>query len=240
MITRLFAATLIVLTGLAPALAAGWPEPVDRYLETLMQVENAPEPVSLEPLFAYAEQVQNTAMLIEGDLAWLETLSDSDFTALSQALRGLRLSRSYDVYAQPDPVFFDQLAQAHGHAADRAFFAQYRLSWGEDLIPSYLRLTSRIAPCVRFSEGVISDLYMGWLSFRRQFPESYTAYADQSAQDLEEVVELGACACGGQDSVEHELSAFLTRFPQSPAKSGVLSRLQQLEDDPDRRPVHCR
>lgn len=240
MFIRVLAAILIFLTGMASALAAGWPEPVNRYLETLQLVENAPEPVSLEPLFAAAEQVQNTAMLIEGDLAWLETLSDSEFAALTQALRGMRLSRGYDVYAQPDPEFFKQLSQAHGYAADRAFFLQYRRSWDDDLIPIYLRLTSRVAPCVRFSEGVIADLYLGWLTYHRQYADSYTAYTDQSIKDLEEVVELGTCACGGQDSVEYELSGFLARFPQSPVRSGVLNRLQQLEDDPDMRPVNCR
>lgn len=240
-IIRVFAAAaLFSLSGAAPALAAGWPEPMTRYIETLHLVEETPEPVSLEPLFALAEEVQNAAMLIEGDLAWLETLQDSDFAALSQALRGLRLSRGYDVYAQPDPEFLDRLAVAHGHAADRAFFALYRRSWGDDLVPSYLRLTSRIAPCVRFSEDVIQDLYLDWLTFRRKFPLSYTAYTDQSIKDLEEVVELGTCACNGQDSVEFELAGFLTRFPQSPARAGVLKRLQQLEDEPDMRPVHCR
>lgn len=241
MIIRVFAAaTLIFLSAAAPALAAGWPQPMSRYVETLRLVEDAPEPVSLEPLFALAEQVQDAAMLIDGDLAWLETLSDSDFAALSQALRGLRLSRGYDVYAQPDPDFLEQLAVAHGHAVDRIFFVLYRRSWGDDLVPSYLRLTSKIAPCVRFSEGVIADLYWEWLNFRRKYPLAYTVYADQSIKDLEEVVVLGTCACGGQDSVEFELTAFLTRFPQSPARPGILNRLQQLEDEPDMRPVQCR
>lgn len=238
MITRLCAALMLFVVHAAEA--QGWPPPVQRYLELLQIVESSPEPVSLESLFEAATQVQDTAMRIEGDQAWLESLSDSDFHALSQALRGLRLARGYEVYAQPDPEFLNQLALAHGHATDRAFFTLYRRSWGDDLIPTYLRLTSRIAPCVRFDEGIIPALYLGWISFRREHPYSYQSYAEQSVKDLEEVVELGTCACGSADSVEHELSAFLQQFPRSPAVPGTLARLQQLEDDPDRRPVQCR
>lgn len=239
MITRVFAMLMLLVVN-ATVRAQSWPEPVQRYLELLQIVESAPEAVSLEPLFEAATQVQDAAMLIQGDQAWLESLSDSDFQALSQALRGFRLARGYDVYAQPDPEFLEQLARAHGHPADRAFFAQYRRSWGEDLIPTYLRLTSRIAPCVRFDEGIIPSLYLGWIGFRQEHPEAYASYAEQFVKDLEEVVELGTCACGSADSVEHALSGFLQQFPRSPAVPGILARLQQLEDDPDRLPVHCR
>lgn len=232
-------AALMLLT-MDTAQAQGWPAPINRYLEILQVVEASQEPVSLEPLFAAAEEVQDTVMQIEGDQAWLETLSDSDFSALSRSLRGLRLARGYDVFAQPDPEFLNQLARDHGHAVDRAFFALYRRSWGDDLIPTYLRLTSRVAPCVRFSEGVIPELYLGWLDYRREHSDSYVAYAEQSIRDLEETVELGTCACGDANSVEHELSGFLQRFPKSPAAPGILKRLQQLEDDPDQRPVRCR
>lgn len=239
MITRVCAALMLLVVN-AVAEAQSWPAPIQRYLELLQIVESSPEAVSLESLFEAANQVQDAVMLIEGDQAWLESLSDSDFQALSLALRGLRLGRGYDVYAQPDPEFLNQLARAHGHPADRAFFAQFRRSWSDELIPTYLRLTSRIAPCVRFDEGVIASLYLGWTAFRREYPDSYVSYAEQSVKDLEEVVELGTCACGSADSVEHELSGFLRQFPKSPAVPGVLARLQQLEDDPDRRPVQCR
>lgn len=240
MISRCALMLLLCCLSLAAAHAAEWPSPVTRYLEQLHQIEQTTEPASLETLFTDAGTVQDAVMLIENDQAWLETLDDSEFRSLSRALRGLRLSRGYDIYAQPDPAFWLSLAQQHGRDADRAFFELYQRSWGEDLIPSYLRQTARVSPCVRFGENVIADLYAGWTAFRLAHPEAYVDAASQNVLDLEEVVVLGTCACGNQDSVEGELSAFLQRFPSSPAKPGILQRLQQLEDDPERLPVNCR
>lgn len=237
---RLLVVYLLAALGPGALSALDWPAPVMRYLQQLHGIESAVEPVPLEGLFEAAEAVQDQVMQIEGDLAWLETLSDSDFIALSDALRGMRLSRGYDVYAQPDPEFLQQLAETHGRAEDRAFFALYRRSWGDDLIPTYLRQTSRVAPCVRFGEGILPDLYAAWTGFQRNYPDAYRAYAAQSIADLEEAVTLGTCACGDEDSVERELSGFLSRFPGAPVKSGILARLQQLEDDPEARPVRCR
>lgn len=217
-----------------------WPAPVIRYLEQLQAIEAAAGPGSLEGLFESALAVQDAAMHIEREQAWLETLDESDFRTLSEALRGLRLSRGYEVYAQPDPEFLLQLAEARGRAEDRAFFALYRRSWGDDLMPTYLRQTARIAPCVRFDENVIPDLYASWAAFRRDYPQAYAAYARQSVADLEKAVALGTCACGGADSVERELSGFLNRFPEAPNRPAIVERLQQIEDDPHKVPVNCR
>lgn len=234
---------LLLTLGLACSLAANatqWPPPVTRYLETLATVEAAGSPVTLRPLFDAARAVQDTAMRIEQGQAWLETLDDDAYRRLEQALRGLRLSRGLDVYAAPDPVFLDRLAQRHGTPEDRAFFALYRRSWGPDLLPAYLRQTGRVTPCVRYAENVIPDLYRAWTGFRDTHPQAYPDVTAQFVADLEELVSLGTCACGGQADVEQELRTFVTLFPQSPAAPAVLQRLQQLEEDPDRLPVHCR
>lgn len=235
--------TTPLLLGLlwpAAARAETWPEPVMKYLQTLAAVDSSPARSSLEPMFSAALALQDSAMTIQDDQAWLETLPDEEFASLEQLLRGIRLSRGYDVYAAPDPEFFQQLSLDKGLDPDRAFFRRYRQSWGDDLLPTYLRQTSRVAPCVRYSEGVIPDLYLAWTDFRVAFPQAYVEHATQFVKDLEETVTLGTCACGDQNSVEHELSGFLTLFPQTPATPGIVARLQQLEDDPERQPIHCR
>ncbi len=234
----------VLLCALAPLATAqaGWPAAVTAYIEMLVGVEEADPPVSMETLFAAAEAAQDELMRVDvaGQEAWIESLSEEDFADLSQRLRGLRLSRGRDVYAQPDPNFLSELAQRQGRPEDRDFFRIYRKSWGADLVPSYLRLTTRVSPCVRFGENVIPDLYAGWRAFRDRYPLAYATYAAQSVRDLEEAVELGTCACGGRDTVEQELSGFVTRFPDTPSRPAILARLQELEDDPDRRPVQCR
>lgn len=240
--TAIRASILLLLGVLAHSAvrANDWPAPITDYLQTLGAVESAPARSSLEPLFVAALAVQDQAMHIQDSQAWLETLPDAEFDELQRLLRGMRLSRGYDVYAAPDPEFFRQLSLDKGLDQDRAFFRRYRQSWGDDLLPTYLRQTSRVAPCVRYSEGIVPDLYLAWTDFRRAFPQAYVGYARQFVADLEETVTLGTCACGDQDSVEHELSGFLTLFAESPATPGIVARLQQLEDDPERLPVNCR
>lgn len=222
------------------ASARVWPAAVMAYLGELQRVETSGPDANMAPLFDAAQATGDALMRLEGNAAWIETLPEADYTALVRSLRGLNVSRGTEIYALPDPGFLFALALQSGTAADRAFFALYRQSWDDAGLPTYLQFTTRIAPCVRFGENRIADLYSQWRQFHLTYPEAYSAYARQWIADLEEVVELGTCACGGQDSVEHELSAFLTRFPESPARNGILARLQQLEDDPHVRPIHCR
>lgn len=224
----------------ATAIAADWPAPMAAYQTELATVEAATEPVSLRPLFEAALAVQDYAMDIQDGQAWLEILTPTDYEALRQALRGLRLSRGQDVYAAPDPAFLAQLAQGHGGDGDRAFFEQYQRSWDDDLLPVYLRQTAAPTPCVRFAEGVIADRYLAWTDFRAAWPQAYAPFVQQAIADLEEVVALGTCACGDQASVERELQGFAVLFPHSPAAPAASARLQQLEIDPTRQPVHCR
>lgn len=233
---------LFALIG-TPSQAFTPPPPVPVYLAALAEVETSAEPVSMEALLAAAEAVQDALMYIEpdGERAWMETLELADFATLREQLRGIRLARGFDVYAQPDPNFLSELAQRQGLPADRAFFRVYRRSWKPDGVPDYLRLVpGKVTPCVRFGEGVVGDLYAEWRDFQAQFPQAYRDTVTQWVRDLEEVVELGTCACGGQQAVEEELSSFVNRFPGSPARAGILARLQELEDDPERRPVNCR
>lgn len=239
---RIVAVLWLGLLGPGTAAQAAWPPAVTAYLDALSATEQADPPASLEPLFQAAEEAQEALMQVDGSGqgAWIESLDEDDYASLSQQLRGLRLSRGRDVYAQPDPNFLSELAQRQGRDEDREFFRMYRRSWGNDLIPSYLRLTTRVTPCVRFGENVIPALYDGWRAYRLRFPLAYMAYTEQTVRDLEEAVELGTCACGGRDSVEQELSAFVTRFPDTPSRPAILARLQELEDDPERRPVQCR
>ncbi|MGV2480094.1 UNVERIFIED_CONTAM: hypothetical protein IGO34_25160, partial [Salmonella enterica subsp. enterica serovar Weltevreden] len=76
--------------------------------------------------------------------------------------------------------------------------------------------------------------------FAKQYPQAYTAFAQQTLLDLEEVSELGTCACRDADSVERELAGFVQQFPQSPATPKARKRLVELKENPDWRPVHCR
>lgn len=235
-------AAVLLLAFAVPAVAIERPAAVDAYLARLKAVEQATQPVSMEPLLAAASEVQDALMSLQpgGDQAWQETLPEADYAKLKDELRGLRLSRGYDVYAQPDGDFLLKLAQAHGRPQDRAFFALYQRFWNPQLLPQYLSIGKGTTPCVRFGEGIIPELYRDWSGFARQYPQAYTAFAQQTLLDLEEVIELGTCACRDADSVERELAGFVQKFPQSPAAPKARKRLAELKENPDWRPVHCR
>lgn len=242
MILRLLSALLLLtLSGFARA-EVSRPAALDAYLSALAAVEQAQAPVSLEPLMAASLAAQDALMEIQGlgDQAWIEQLDEPSWEKLRGEMRGFRLSRGYDVYAQPDAAFLDTLAQAHGRPADREFFRLYRGFWSEELLPVYLSIGERPTPCVRFGEGVLQEQYAAWRGYARSYPKAYAGFTRQTLADLEEAVGLGVCTCTDADSVKRELSGFVKRFPQSPVAGKVRDRLVELKENPDRRPVMCR
>jgi hypothetical protein len=239
------ALVLVLALGLGACNQAKLPDlpaEVDAYLLALSAVEKADSPVSLEPLLAAAGGAQDALMAIQGDSdqAWQETLSDEDYATLRRQLRGLHLSRGHDVYAQPDGHFFNTLAEAHGRAEDRAFFALYARLWTAEMLPQYLSLGTGQAPCVRFGEGIVAALYRDWWAYWAANAPHYAEFTTQVLRDLEEVVELGTCACGDLDSVLKELREFTAAFPHSPAAPAATQRLAELNRDDVDHFVHCR
>ena len=230
----------------APATAAAAPSMPKAAMDdaaALKRIEQSKTPVSLAGLLDQAEAAQGALMEIssgEAGKALLETYDEAGFAALQAEMRGLKLHRGMDIYAQPDPQFFATLAKAHGEPADVAFFDQYAAAWGPDDVPVYLKLRPQPTPCVRFGEDRILPLYRGWQQFRSAYP---AAYADRTAQqlaDLEEVVTLGTCACDGIDSVLREQKTFLEAYPDHAKAGEIKARGAQLRNDPDAMPVNCR
>lgn len=225
---------------LAAVKAPEAPAAVADYLAALAAVEQAKAPVSLEPLLEKADTAQSALMEVSGEQAVLERYSDAEFASLQTQVRGLKLHRELDIYAQPDPAFFWSLAKAHGQAQDLAFFEQYNASWGADLVPTYLKLRPQPSPCVRFGEDRIAPLYTAWKNYAAQYPGAYRAKVQQNLADLEEAVALGTCACDGLASVQREQTAFLKLFPDNPKAGEIKARAEQLLKDPEAMPVNCR
>ena len=236
----LFTAFILTSVGLCQA-GSSRPAAVDAYVTELSKVEHATGPITLEPLLAAAEEAQDALMLIQdGDHAWLDVLSETEYVALKVELRGLKLSRGFDTYAQPDGQFLFKLAKAHGRREDQAFFQLYSRFWTPEQLPQYLSMGKTTTPCVRFGPGIVTNLYANWTAFASSYPQAYPAFTKQTLQDLEEAVSLGVCACGNEASVTRELKGFLKRFPQTAVASQISTRLQELKDNPNLHPVHCR
>jgi hypothetical protein len=229
----------VVLLGLAAGVQAR-PAEIDAYLAELRAVETARAPVSLQPLFQKMDAVQLAVMQIEGGQAWLESIDNDAYAALGRELRGFILSRGFDIYAQPDPLFLLALAERHGTPTDRAFFTLYLQYWSADYMPVFQRQTRVPTPCIRYDERVLPEVYEAWRGYVRQHPQTFMGFAEQALADVEEIMTLGTCACGPQETVERELRAFLKRFPDTPVAGPVRARLKQLREDPDKLPVRCR
>lgn len=237
----LIAALLLTTVGMSHA-EPNRPPAIDAYVATLSAVEHAQEPVSLEPLLKAAEDTQDALMnLVDGgDKAWLELRSATEYTALKRELRGLKLSRGYDTYAQPDGQYLFKLAKAHGRPEDREFFRLYSRFWSREQLPKYLSLGKTPTPCVRFDQGILPDLYANWSHYAATYPTAYTGFAQQTLRDLEEVMVLGVCACGDERSVQNELKGFVARFPDITVAEQIRARLKELEENRNLHPVHCR
>lgn len=239
---RMLAALMLVVSGAGAAehspAAATVPASAAAYITKLGELKKEAGPTSLEPVYALALTVQEDLMALTNDYARIEGLSETDFAQLQQRLSGFRLSRGVDVFAEPDPAFFLDLARKHGERADVAFFSLLERSRGADLFPDYLTPQGR-GVCVRYGEGRIAPYYAGWLSFRGAFDKRYDAQSAQEIADVEDTVGLGTCACADQESVAEELTGFARAFPASPATLRIPDRLRQLKDDPHRLPVRC-
>lgn len=236
----LLVALLMTMAGLCRAETPSLPA-IDAYLAALSTVQHTTEPVSLEPLLKAAEDTQDALMnLVDGDKAWLDLRSASEYAALKRELRGLKLSRGYDTYAQPDGQYLFKLAKAHGRPEDREFFRLYSHFWSREQLPRYLSLGKTPTPCVRFDQGILPDLYSSWSHYATTYPVAYVSFTQQTLRDLEEVMVLGVCACGDEHSVKNELRGFVARFPDIAVAEQIRARLKELEENRNLHPVHCR
>ena len=242
MLKKIIALSLFSITSFALAQTQPLPEAVTAYITELASVEKSTTPVSMEPLFAAADLAGTALIHVTSNDAkvYMDNFSESEFAELRAKLRGIELNRGDEVYAQIDARVLLPIAEAHGRAADIAFFKLYREMWGENLFPIYLKPLPQPTPCVRLGEGIIPELYENWLSYARKFPDAYKATVQQTITDLEETEAEGVCACGDIDSVLTEQSSFLKRYPKTPRAAQIRARMHQLKTDPDKRPLRCR
>lgn len=233
---------LLCVTALPARAAATEPAEVAAYLAELARVEATKQPVSLEPLLARADAVQSALMEVSGGPggeALIETLAEPEFQALRLRLRGLHLQRGMEIFVQPLPEFFLDLARRKGRDADRGYFTLYREYWGEQLFPVYMEPRARVIGCVKYGDGLVSRLYAGWSAYAAKHPQDYRASVQQQLRDFEELVSLGTCACGDRASVVRELRGFVERFPGNPAVPAASQRAKELEAHEESLPLGC-
>lgn len=235
-----FAALILMASATAsaspPPLNA--PPSVTAYLDQVAATEKPGPKMSLEPVYNAALAAQNDLMIINNNQAWIEGLSDADFTTLQSRLKGFVISRGLEIFADPDPKFFRALAEKRGEPADLAFFTQMEKSIAPDYLPTYVRTQGR-GVCIRYGEDLMVPYYAGWLEYQRQSPARYKDKVTELLTNVEDAVGLGTCACGEIESVQNELKGFATRFPTSAVNDKIRDRIEQLDKDPSKLPVNC-
>lgn len=236
MLALVFAAA--ASTVIAGATPSAEPASVSQYLAQLVPLEKPGPKRSLAPVYQAALAAQTDLMAFSNDLAWIETLSDADFTALQARMKGFVLSRGLDIYANPDPGFFLALAQRRGEPADLAFFSLVAKTTGEDHMAAYMKYQGR-GLCIRYGENIIAPYYSAWRDYQKKFPGHYAHEVSQALADVEDSVGLGTCACGDIETVRKELNGFVQQFPSTPIKEKIGDRLKQLDEDPYKLPVGC-
>lgn len=235
-------ALLLSLLLALPAGATGILPAEQAYLDELARLESATTPQSLEPLLHKAGAVQDALMTVlegPGSDSVLERYDAAGYEALQQRLRGLHLQRGLEIFVQPKPRFFADLAERKGRDADRAYFRLYQDYWGENLFPVYMEPRATIMGCVKYGDGLLIKLHADWQRFHQDYPQDYAAEAVQMVRDFEEIFELGTCACGDRNSVIRELQDFTSAHPKNPSAVAARRRWQELKAGDEDLPVHC-
>ena len=217
--------SMILVTALGVAVAAQVSEPGMRAIEayrTALTAAEAGRPGSVERAFTAIAAVRETV------LPDLRRLTTDAYGFIARQLRGVLINRSETESIQPDAAFYLNLANTKGDVADKAFFTALRATYPDSVWPVYVQRQTDSGGCTRFGTLRLVESYSTWTGFKRRFP---TRYADATGEEIEMLHELltdGYCACGAVADVERELVEFSTRFPQSPIREEVTSRLRDI------------
>ena len=209
----------------------------DAYLQELARVERSKERVSMEPLFALADSLDDAFFPSTLDYSprsapWtqkdsdkylahsIEGLPETELDSLQAALRGVNIFVGDYVFTYVETEFFLGLAESHGLPADVDFLNAYA---GRDLG------SACVQDCVHFGTDLIVNQHGAWMEFRARHPHDYVRFVAAEAQDVIGQL-MGTCACGGASSVEAELDHFLRRFPEDPIAQQVGARLASVRN----------
>jgi len=217
--------------AVSPAMANLPPGPqkaADLYLQELARVQTSKGRVSMEPLFARADSLDEEFFPPEEDYSpqgnadylkrSVEGLSDAEVDSLNTQLRGVEVIVGDYVFTYIDAKFFLALAESHGLPPDVAFLRAYAgRGLGSELIQD----------CVHFGKDLIVNQYAAWVDFQARYPNSYSRFAGEETQNVKEQL-MGTCACDDSSSVTSELDHFLLRFPRDPIAADVRTRLASI------------
>jgi hypothetical protein len=200
---------------------------VHAYRTALAAVEHSQPKATVSEVLERALDFQKA--LLTSD-AGLEYLTEDAFQRLCVDLKGILVGRIEALSSSPDPAFFQELAERHGDARDRAFFAEYAATYPRPGWESYVDQQTDYSGCIAFGKGEIVARYRGWLAYRAAHPRSYVEEVHRRLGDIERNVSEGVCSCGPEGPALTELEAFSRAFPDSPVHERVANRVKAVQE----------
>jgi len=159
----------------------------------------------------------------------LESLSDSEFKQLERDLPGAVVNREEVLVVAPEADYFVNLATSRGDAADRRFFATFKMVYPDNTWPAYFVQQTDYSGCTAFGSGKLVEAYRLWSDFQKAFPNRYGAAVRNELARVSNELTQSTCACGDAPSIRSELQRFIREFPTSSIRARVEERLKALE-----------
>ena len=203
---------------------------VDAYRRALEQVSASPQVGRIEAAIAAVAPLRDALLRDDQGVDVLERLDDDAFAKLEKDLTGVAVGREEILIVRPDVDYFSKLAEAHGDAADRVFFAALKRTRPDSVWPDYIEQQTDYSGCLRFGSLTLVNVYRAWADFIRQYPDRCTAQAKDELDQVSRQLTEATCACEDKASVEKELREFLKQFPAASIRSDVEKRLQALNN----------
>jgi hypothetical protein len=158
----------------------------------------------------------------------MESLSDREFQQLQRDLPGAIVNREEVVFVEPDVDYFVKLAAARGDAADRRFFAAFKMTFPESVWPAYIEQQTDYSGCTAFGSGKLVEAYRVWSQFQNDYPNRYASAVRKELDRISRELTDSTCACGDLPAIQSELQRFIRMFPSSSIRAKVEERLNAL------------
>lgn len=230
--------------GLTPAtnqLSHTIPEEVELYSRELNIIGKNPHARNyVEGLFGMGRKASKALLANpkKGYNSILESLSEENFNAVSDKMKGFLVGIQEIVVVEPEPDYFLNLAEQSDDQASVDFFKNYKKTISDTTYPVYIKQITDFGGCRRYGTMSLVHTYSIWDNYKKKYPARYKTDVDKFIHDVESEFE-GTCACDDIASVIKELEAFIQAFPHAKITTRLRERVNQIRQGKGDIREHC-
>jgi hypothetical protein len=216
--------SLILLPNLAPAAdTASLLQRAGEYNRELSRIETSGKVASLEKLLQQGNKLAAELKPV------IEQLSDEDYAAVENNMKGYVVNREEVILVEPDTRFFSKLAGKIGTAQDRLYFDFMLKVMPEGYWPAYIMRQTDVGGCIDFGSGSLSKLYKEGTGIAPKLAGYYQQQIVGTIEDIADQLTAGTCACGKIASVKKEFQTFVNMNPKAPIADRVRARMEAIQ-----------